>query len=193
MKKYTAKDVAFDGLFSALSVLVLMMLYYMPFNKNLMGTVLLMFFACAYCKRKTFSCVVASFVITAISFLFMDPLVVVFFVLPSVIFGTLARHLVHKQKAVFYTISIVLFVALFFLENFLYTTFFLQEDFISYIARKGIDLSLFGVDQTTDAGMMWTMIGYFVFGGIISVCEAVLFGYFVEYYDNNLRPLVERK
>ena len=49
---YTAKDVAFDALFSSLSMLLLLTIYFLPFNKNLMGTLLLMFFSCAYKKKK---------------------------------------------------------------------------------------------------------------------------------------------
>lgn len=191
--RYSAKDVAFDSLFSSLSVLVMLTIYFLPFNRNLLGTILLIFFACAYAKRKLVSGIVTSTVILCLSFLFMDPLVVLFYVFPSLLFGLVLRHFVRKDKAIFYPFTIILLTVLFFFESFLYTSFFLQENFIDYVAREGIDLSLFGVDQTTDVGKMATWIGFIVIGIVLAIMETILFDSFREYYDERLRPLVERK
>mgnify|MGYP004700175891 FL=1 len=98
-----------------------------------------------------------------------------------------------SDKWIFYIIGFILFAALFFFESYLYTTFFMQEDFIQFIIKKGIDLSIFGVDQSSDAGRLGTIIGYCVVGCVMSICEVVLFDYFREYYDERIRHLVERK
>lgn len=190
---YTAKDVAFDALFSSLSMLLLLTIYFLPFNKNLMGTLLLMFFSCAYKKRKMTSCLITSLVIICLSFLFMDPLIVLFYVFPSLVFGLVFRKLMTSDKWIFYIIGFILFAALFFFESYLYTTFFMQEDFIQFIIKKGIDLSIFGVDQSSDVGRIGTIIGYCVVGCVMSICEVILFDYFKEYYDERIRHLVERK
>lgn len=192
-KRYSAKDVAFDGLFSALSVMVMMSTYFLPVNRNLLGTMLLVFFACAYAKRKLVSGLITSGVIICLSFLLMDPLVVLFYVFPSLLFGLVLRKFVRKDKTIFYPCSIVLLTLLFFFESFLYTSFFLQENFIDYVMREGIDLSIFGVDQGTEAGRMGTWIGFVVLGVILAILETILFDNFREYYDQRIRFLVERK
>lgn len=189
---YTARDVSFDAMFASLMVLLLLTFYFLPFNRNLMGSLLLMALACAYEKRSLGSVVMTSLVISCLSFLFMDPLIVLFYVIPSLMVGIFARKTLRLNKPMFYLVSIILFALLFLMESFLYTSFFLQEDFIGYIARNGIDLSIFGVDQTTDVGRMITIIGYCVAAGILSICESVLLEYGRQYYDERLRMLVER-
>lgn len=192
-KVYTAKDVAFDAMFASLSVLLLLTFYFLPFNKNLMGSLLLIFFSCAYEKRSLLSCYMTSLVIVCISFLFMDPLIVLFYVFPSLLFAIFVRKIMSTSKPVFYVTSFLMFALLFLFESYLYTSFFLQEDFIGYIARKGIDLSIFGVDQTTDVGRNITIIGFCVAEGVMALCEAVILDYARQYYDDRLRFLVERK
>lgn len=192
MNRYQAKDVAFDGLFSALAVLLLSSLYFLPFNRNFMATLLLMGFACAYARRKAFSALVSSVSILALSFLFMDPLVVLFYVFPSLLFGFLFRRVVSRGKALFYSASIALFALLFFLESYLYTTFFLGEDFVSYVLREGIDLTLFGFDPSSGDGPWIVGISFLALSALTAILESILFQAFREWYDERLRFLVER-
>ena len=166
-------DLVKDSIFCAIVSVFIILINLLTGLTDGISTLFIIVFVACYFHNKTYSrMIISSFIILLVSFLVVNPLYVLIFLLTSLILGNVACLFLKKfsDKKLFYLFLGIIFFVINFVIELMYAKFIMNMDFFTYIITDDVITLPDYINQFSTL----IIIVYTILIAIISVMEVFI-------------------
>lgn len=186
------KEMVKDSIFCAIvSGFIMLFNFLTPADYLYISLIIIVFIGCYFQNKLVARSVIASTIIFLISFLILNPLYVLIFILPSLIIGIISTLLLKKNIKPFYFIlllSIITFVVNMVIEV-LFAQYIMNLNFFEYILLD----DTFGMQELINQFSEIFIVVYFILVATISFMEILILNAVNKIYKKRIMPILGEK
>ena len=182
-------DLAKDSLLCALICTILIIMNsILMLSSAITMMIVIALIACFFQNKPIIRPIISSAVVVLVSFIFIDPLYVLNFILPAVVLGIVSSEILKRVKdaKLFYTILTVIYFLVNVIKDLIFAKFILNVDFMVYV----MDNSIIDIPENLRQHTSLFLIIFFFVQAFISVLEVVVLQKSNKVYQKRIMPLI---